>query len=117
MRNEVNSLPIIRPGNMSRPLPTQSKRLQATGLVSDPQIAEYRRIRQALIKSYDARRLHLYRDASGFEFRANYWQSQNIALSYISGMPFELEFPTANFLDRLLSEVAPISGLMESKGK
>jgi AraC-like DNA-binding protein len=48
------------------------------------------------MRSYGARRLNLPR-ADAFEFRANYWQSQNIALSYLSGTPFQLEFPTANF--------------------
>jgi hypothetical protein len=55
-------------------------------------------IRQALTRSYDARRLNLPHDTEEFEFRANHWQSQNIALSYISfGAPIELELPTANF--------------------
>ena len=52
-------------------------------------------IRQAFIRSYDARRLNLPRQGS--EFRLNHWQSENVALLYFSGVPFELEFPTKNF--------------------
>ena len=54
-------------------------------------------IRQAFIRSYDARRLNLPRQARSFEFRLNHWQSENVALLYLSGAPFELEFPTKNF--------------------
>ncbi len=55
-------------------------------------------IRQTLIQSYGARRLDLPHRAEEFEFRADYWQSQNIGLSYSSfGAPLQLEFPTANF--------------------
>jgi hypothetical protein len=49
------------------------------------------------MRSYGARRFDLPHRAERFEFRANHWQSQNIALSYLSGFPFELEFPSANF--------------------
>ena len=52
-------------------------------------------IRQAFIRSYDARLLNLPRQGS--EFRLNHWQSENVALLYFSGAPFELEFPTKNF--------------------
>jgi len=55
-------------------------------------------IRQTLTQSYGARRLDLPHRAGGFEFLANYWQSQNVGLSYSSfGAPIELEFPTDNF--------------------
>ena len=54
-------------------------------------------IRQAFIRSYDARRLNLPRQARSSEFRLNHWQSENVALLYLTGAPFELEFPTANF--------------------
>lgn len=56
-------------------------------------------IRQALIRAYGARYLDLPSGAEGSDFRANQWQSQNIALSYCSfGVPLQLEFPSANFL-------------------
>jgi len=54
-------------------------------------------IRQAFIRSYDARHLNLPHGAESFEFRLNHWQSGNIGLLYLSGAPFQLEFPTANF--------------------
>lgn len=54
-------------------------------------------IHQALIRSYGARRLNLPHGAGRFEFRVNHWQSENIGFLYVSGAPFELEFPTANF--------------------
>jgi len=73
---------------------TSSKPLDSFPIIRSRNIEE---IRQAFIQSYDARRLNLPRDAEGFEFRANHWQSQNIALTYLSGAPFELEFPSANF--------------------
>lgn len=53
-------------------------------------------IRQAFIRSYGARRLDLPHRAECFEFRLNHWQSENIGLLYVSGAPFQLEFPTAN---------------------
>ncbi len=54
-------------------------------------------IRQAFIRSYDARRLNLPRQARSVEFRLNHWQSENVALLYLTGAAFELEFPTTNF--------------------
>jgi len=55
-------------------------------------------VREALIRSYDARRLYFPHSVAGFEFRANHWQSQNIGLSYLSfGGSVQLDFPSANF--------------------
>ncbi len=59
-------------------------------------------IRQAFIRSYDARRLNLPRQARSVEFRLNHWQSENVALLYLTGAAFELEFPTTNFFRQAL---------------
>lgn len=54
-------------------------------------------IRHVLVRSYGARRIDLAERAAEYDFRVNYWQSQSIALSYLSGMSFRLEFPSADF--------------------
>ena len=55
-------------------------------------------VREALIRSYGARRLHLPRLAEDLDVRANHWQSRSIELSYWSFEgPVQLEFPSANF--------------------
>ena len=54
-------------------------------------------IREALIRLYGAG-LNLPCQAEGLYVRANYWQSQNLGLSYWSfETPFQFEFPTASF--------------------
>jgi hypothetical protein len=68
----LDSFPILRSGNLEE-------------------------IRQALFQSYSARRLNFPHSAQMFEFYANHWQSQNLGLSYLTGVPFQLEFPTADF--------------------
>ncbi len=75
-------------------LGTTYKPLDAFPVIRSRNIEE---VRLAIIRSYDARHLNLLCDSEEFEFRANHWQSQNIGLSYLSGAPFQLEFPTANF--------------------
>lgn len=72
VRRPLDSFPILRSGNLEE-------------------------IRQALIQSYNARRLNFPHRAEMFEFYANHWQSQNLGLSYLTGVPFQLEFPTADF--------------------
>ena len=54
-------------------------------------------IREALVRSYSARRFDFPNRAERIELRANQWQSRNIALSHLSGMAFQLEFPSADF--------------------
>ena len=73
---------------------TSSKPLDAFPVVRSRNIEE---IRQAIIGSYGARRLKLPH-TDGFEFRANFWQSQNTGLSHVSfEAPLQLEFASANF--------------------
>ncbi len=52
---------------------------------------------QAVTRSYGACRFNLLRGTDGSEFRLNVWQSESVALTYLSGAPFELEFPSGNF--------------------
>jgi AraC-like DNA-binding protein len=52
---------------------------------------------EAVTRSYGACRFNLLHGGEGLEFRLNAWQSENVALTYLSGGPFELEFPTGNF--------------------
>jgi AraC-like DNA-binding protein len=68
--------------------------LDSFSIIRSQNVEEFR---EAVMRSYGARRFNLPHRAAGFEFRANRWQSQNIALSYLSGASFELEFPSANF--------------------
>ena len=102
----LESFPIIRSDKIEvRQAPIQSRgapRLNEIGsrpLDSFPILRSrnIEEVREALMRSYGARRFDLPHRAEGFEFRANHWQSQNIALSYLSGIPFELEFPSANY--------------------
>lgn len=73
---------------------TSRKPLDSFPIVRSRNIEE---IRQAFIGSYGAQRLNLPRHADDFEFRLNHWQSENIGVTYVSGPPLELQFPTANF--------------------
>jgi AraC-like DNA-binding protein len=68
----LDSFPILRSGNLEE-------------------------IRQGLIKSYKPRRLNFPHRAEMFELYANHWQSQSLGLSYVTGVPFQLEFPTEDF--------------------
>ena len=72
VRRPLDSFPILRSGNLEE-------------------------IRQGLIKSYKPRRLNFPHRAEMFELYANHWQSQSLGLSYLTGVPFQLEFPTADF--------------------
>ena len=54
-------------------------------------------VRDAVTRSYGARSFSLPYRAKEFEFRVNHWQSKNIELTYLSGAPFQLEFPSANY--------------------
>ena len=55
-------------------------------------------VREAVVRTYGARRLNFPRHAEGFNARANHWQSRNIGLSYCSyGAQVQLEFPEAAF--------------------
>jgi AraC-like DNA-binding protein len=53
--------------------------------------------RNAVSRSYDASSFDFLHRAKELEFRVNHWQSKNIGLTYFSGAPFQLEFPTANY--------------------
>lgn len=94
----LKSFPIIGSNKIEvREAPIQSRGadpLDSFPILRSRNIEE---VREVLMRSYGARRFDLPHRAEGFEFRANHWQSQNIALSYLSGVPFELEFPSANF--------------------
>ena len=54
-------------------------------------------IREALFR-FNGARLNLPRRTEDFDFKVNYWHSQNIGLSYwISWGPVQLEAPDTNF--------------------
>ena len=54
-------------------------------------------IRETLFR-FNGARLNLPRRTADFDFKVNYWHSQNIGLSYwISGGPVQLEAPDTNF--------------------
>jgi AraC-like DNA-binding protein len=71
-----------------------SKPLDSFPMLRSQNIEE---IRQALIQSYGARRFDRPHSAEEGELRVNLWQSQHVALAYISGTPFQLEFPSGDF--------------------
>jgi AraC-like DNA-binding protein len=55
-------------------------------------------VREAVIRSYGARRFNLLRSTERFDARANHWQSRNIGLSYCSyGAQLQLDFPGGSF--------------------